>query len=346
MNQSIYDLIARSFISELSDNEKLILDKWMSENHDNRLEYLDLKEIWEVSERLSLQKQFELGDQLKSTRKLAGINAGKKVKLKYFIQAAAVLIIALLLNGLYQFRPSSQIFNSSENVVFQQVKAAFGTQTKVGLPDGTVVSLNSGSTMSFPVSFQNQQERRVRLSGEGHFVVAKNSQQKFIVDANGLEIRVTGTTFNVECYENNSAITVALEEGSVVLQTKTEKGSVDLATMKPNEVAQYNKTENQVNIINTNDLYKYLAWKDGKIVFANDPVQTVVQKLSNWYNVEIVLADKKLEKYRFTGTFINEPVEQVLSILNLTSKMNYTIIPARKLADNSYSKRKIILKSK
>jgi hypothetical protein len=72
----------------------------------------------------------------------------------------------------------------------------------------------------------------------------------------------------------------------------------------------------------------------------------VIQKLEHWYNVDIELADTKLENYRFTGTFIDEPLEQVLSILNLSSQMQYKVIPAKKLTDNSFSKRKIILKSK
>jgi len=94
------------------------------------------------------------------------------------------------------------------------------------------------------------------------------------------------------------------------------------------------------------DLNKYTAWIDGKIVFSDDPVNTVIQKLENWYNVDIELSDKKMENYRFTGTFLDEPLEQVLSILNLTSQMQYKVIPAKRLGDNSFSKRKIILKSK
>ena len=91
---------------------------------------------------------------------------------------------------------------------------------------------------------------------------------------------------------------------------------------------------------------KYTAWTEGKIVFSNDPVSTVTEKLGNWYNVDIEIADRKLQKYRFTGTFIDEPLEQVLNILTLTSHMQYKVIPATKLGDNSYSKRKVILKSK
>jgi ferric-dicitrate binding protein FerR (iron transport regulator) len=81
-------------------------------------------------------------------------------------------------------------------------------------------------------------------------------------------------------------------------------------------------------------------------VFYGDPIQTVVKKLAKWYNVDIVISDKKLEGYKFTGTFINEPLEQILNILSMTSQMTYTAEPIIKQTDNSMSKRKIILRSK
>jgi len=188
--------------------------------------------------------------------------------------------------------------------------------------------------------------RNVELTGEGHFAVSKNNSQPFIVDINKIQIKVLGTTFNVDAYPDNSTFTIALAEGKIEIQQKSPDGPKDLLVMKPNQVAVYKLSENKLEWKTEADLSKYSAWTDGKIVFFDDPVNTVIQKLENWYNVDIELSDKRLQKYRFTGTFIDEPLEQVLSILNLTSRMQYQIIPAHKLGDNSYSKRKIILKSK
>jgi len=209
-----------------------------------------------------------------------------------------------------------------------------------------VVYLNSGSSLKFPNSFNGMKTRNVKLAGEGHFEVAKNKDQPFIVDIHKMQIKVLGTTFNVDAYANNTSFTIALVEGSIELQQKTNNGISKLLKMKPNQVAFYNQLDNKLIMETEDDLNKYTAWTDGKIILSNDPVNMVIQKLENWYNVDIELADKKLEKYRFTGTFIDEPLEQVLSILNLTSHMQYKVIPAQKLGDNSYSKRKIILKSK
>jgi len=116
--------------------------------------------------------------------------------------------------------------------------------------------------------------------------------------------------------------------------------------MQKNQVCYFNQGENKFTLHNEENLNKYTQWINGKIVFYNDHINTVVEKLENWYNVDIEIADTKLEAYRFTGTFMDEPIEQILDVLNLTSNMQYKIYSAKKMVDNIYSKRKIVLKSK
>ena len=341
---NIYDLIAKSFTDELTEQETFELDCWKSESRSNQVEYKDFKAIWEHSDQLILPALIDLSGSLHATRKKAGI-ARRKIKLIPYLQAAAVLTLAVIFSGLYNlYRPKTQI--TAGPIVYQEVKATYGTQSKVELPDGTVVTLNSGSTLRFPTSFVNQKIRNVKLTGEGHFVVTKDSIQPFVVDVNKIQIKVLGTTFDIDAYIDNSNVTIALVEGKITIQQKTDDGMVDLMDMKANQVATYQESTNRLIWKTEADLSKYVAWTDGKIVFSNDPVNTVIHKLANWYNVDIKLADKRLERYRFTGTFIDEPLEQVLNILNLTSKMSYTVIAAKKSDDNSYSKRIIILKSK
>jgi len=345
-NDEIYNLIAKSFSGELTEEESANLNNWKSEDKLNLLEYKDFQEIWKHSNRLAMPSSIDLPKSLGTTREKAGIDRRPVKWLPVFAQIAAVLVLALLFSTLYNLFLTTKPLEKNETLVYQQVKASYGTQSRVELSDGTIVYLNSGSTLKFPSSFNGMLTRNVELTGEGHFVVAKNRQQPFIVDIHKMQIKVLGTTFNVEAYTNNTSFTIALVDGSVQLQQNTSNGVIELMEMKPNQVAFYNQSRNKLSWKTEDDLNKYTAWTDGKIIFSNDPVNTVIQKLENWYNVDIELADKKLEKYRFTGTFIDEPLEQVLSILNLTSQMEYNVIPASKLNDNSYSKRKIILKSK
>jgi transmembrane sensor len=342
----IYDLIAKSFTGNLTEEETVYLNDWKTADRANILEYNEFKEIWEHSKRLSQPSRIDLPKSLAITRKKAGIVNTQIKWLPVFIQIAAVLILALLFSAFYNQFLTQKPKEKIESIVYQSLKAPYGTQSRIELSDGTVVYLNSGSTLRFPNSFNGQKYRNVELSGEGHFSVAKNSEQPFIVDVKKFQIKVTGTTFNVNAYDDNAIITIALVEGSIKLQQNSGKYVTDLMELKPNQVAYYKRSENNLQLKTEDDLNKYTAWTEGKLIFSNDPINTVIQKLGNWYNVNIELADKKLENYRFTGTFIDEPLEQVLNILNLTSKMEYKVVPAQKLGDNSYSKRKIILKSK
>jgi ferric-dicitrate binding protein FerR (iron transport regulator) len=342
----IYDLIAKSFTDELTEEESDILNVWKAAKKANLKAYNDFIEIWKQSSRLSMPSQIDLPYSLEITRKKAGISKRPIRWMPIFTQIAAVLILSLLLSGVYNMFLVSKAPEKTESVVYQNIKATYGTQSRVELPDGTVVFLNSGSSLRFPNSFNGMKTRSVELAGEGNFSVAKKSEQPFIVGIEQIQVRVLGTKFNVDAYPDNESITIALIEGSIELQQRTGEKAIDMMEMKPNQVAYYKQSDNKLTWESNSDLRKYSAWIDGKIVFYNDPVKTVIHKLKNWYNVDIELADKNLENYRFTGTFINEPLEQVLNILNLTSRMKYRVIPSVKLGDNSFSKRKIILKSK
>ncbi len=345
-NYEIHDLIARSFIGKLTVEESEVLNNWKSADRSNLAEFNDYQCIWEHSNRLTMPTPMNLPQYLATTRKKAGIDIRPIKWMPLFAQIAAVLVLALLFSSIYNIFLVTKPIEKTESLVYQQAKATYGTQSRIDLSDGTVVYLNSGSTLRFPSSFNGQKTRNVELIGEGNFTVAKKPEQPFIVEIRKMQIKVLGTIFNVDAYPDNEAFTIALVEGKIQLQQYSGKEIVDLIEMRPNMVATYKQSDNKLLYNTEDDLSKYTAWTTGKIVFSDDPVTTVVQKLENWYNVDIEIADKKLEKYRFTGTFIDEPLEQVLSILNRTSKMEYKVVAAQKLGDNSYSKRKIILKSK
>lgn len=342
----ISDIIIRSFKKNLTEEEQAFLDVWKSESRENRLEYLDYETIWKELGRLSKPVKVNLPRSLSETRSKAGINSSKINWKVVLMQAAAVMLLAVLFNVTYHYLFQKNVVHKAVNMAFQEVKANYKTQTRLELTDGTTVFLNSGSTLRFPLSFSGLDKRMVQLTGEGFFIVAENKDQPFVVDINSLLISVTGTRFNVDAYPGNRKVTVALDEGEVVLQKETAKEINDLVVMKPGEVVAYDLDRNKMRIFENQNLNKYIAWTEGKILFYDDPIRTVVEKLENWYNVDIEIADKRLECYRFTGTFFDEPLTQVLYLLSISSRMEYTVIPAKKMENNSYSKRKIILRSK
>ena len=344
-HDDISGIIVKSFSEGLNEDEKRVLERWKSASMDNLMEYADYEYIWKESGKLKTTGNFNLPGALAKIRRKARITSGNHGF--SWIQVAAVILLSIAFSSIfYVFSPQKNVPSLAPAIVYQEVKATFGTQTRLELEDGTVAFLNSGSSLKFPVSFSGLENRRVQLSGEGYFDVAGNIDFPFVVDAGKIQVEVTGTRFNVEAYEGSSHITVALVEGEIKLVRETAGGMNELATMKPGEVASLKLAENRLYLGEHENLDKFYAWIEGKIVFIDDPIQIVADKLSHWYNIDIEIRDQKLERFRFTGTFINEPVEQILDLLSRTSPMGYNIIPSKKLDDNSFSRRKIILKSK
>ncbi|MDP3433762.1 MAG: DUF4974 domain-containing protein [Bacteroidota bacterium] len=346
----IYSIIAKSLTSKIDDQELKELEEWKLASKVNLSEYNDFVELWIKSGSLALPSAINHHNAFKIIRNNTGLNSSPKRWLNVAMQVAAVLVLSIIFSGVYTYMTNERtgtIFSNAASLpVYHEIKAAFGTQAKVELADGTVVFLNSGSKLRFPQTFDHQAQRKVLLDGEGYFSVTKNLDQPFIVQVNKLDIKVLGTTFNVEAYNDNQSVNIALVEGSVLLQEQSESGSKDLMQLSPNQVATLNKSDNKLSKTEIVDLYKYTAWINGRIVFYDDPIETVVNKLGKWYNVDIAIADKRLENYRFTGTFIDESLEQILNILSLTSPMTYSIESSMKQVDNSMSKRKITLKGK
>ncbi len=344
---NIAELIAKSFTSKLDENENSILENWKAESKSNLDEYNDYKDLWEKAKSLCFPSPINTRQALDEVRKKAGIDSKSIDWINIGKQAVAVIFLSITLSVLYNYFVSTKKTESNqEKIVYQQVKAAYGTQSKIELSDGTVVFLNSGSELSFPNTFTGSDHRQVKIIGEGYFTVAKNAQRPFVVEANKLQIKVLGTSFNVEAYPNNENVTIALVEGKVALQHKVNDQEENIATLIPNQIAFFNNANDKVKTLYNNDLRKYTGWIDGKIVFVDDPIDIVMQKLENWYNVDIEFKERKLEKYRFTGTFIDESIENILKILSLTSDMRYEIIQSEKNDDKTFTRCRIILKSK
>lgn len=333
-------LIGKYFTNTITESEKLILESWRLDHPRNNKEFADFEYIWKESEKLSgsaAQPEYLSFDKF-PRRKYVGF-------LRYAIEAAAVIVLSIILYSVFPSR-QNETFPITHNRVFHETKAAYGTQTKVTLADGSIVHLNSGSTLRYPLTFDGMDSRKVYLEGEGYFTIESIDDVPFIVDLNSIQVRVTGTRFNVNHYKRSGQFSVALLEGSVIIQRENAKIVEELCTLEAGDFAMLNPDLNQLNIIRQNSLERHLSWIEGIIVFENDPIQMVAERLSAWYNVDIEIADTQLSRYRFTGTFINEPLEQILLLLSKTSPMSYTLMPSVKMDDNSYTKRQIVLKSK
>lgn len=206
--------------------------------------------------------------------------------------------------------------NDSPNlaVYYDRLDIPRGGEFTVTLADGTVVYLNSASTLKYPPVFQ-EKERKVFLSGEAYFEVKKEDSRPFYVVTDAVTIRVYGTSFNVStrCHGNTQAVLIT---GSIGISGNQENAPEFL--LKPLQMADYTP-DGVLNRIADVDPHSYVAWKEGLFVFENESLENIMDLLSLWYDVDVVFQSERVKDYHFTGHM--ERYEQIDVILNAIGKM-------------------------
>ena len=203
--------------------------------------------------------------------------------------------------------------------IFHTLEIPRGGEYLLTLSDGTMIYLNSESTLSFPVKFQGK-ERKVYLTGEAYFKVAKNTEHPFVVTAGELEVLVTGTTFGVRAYKDEKDIQTTLESGQVTV--KVEGKSVKLV---PNKQVLFNKSTMGLEVRDV-DVDLYLAWADGRLVYDNCPLEKILTDLGRWYNIDVFYSRDELRSYQFSLNMKkHEEFTQVLELIGKTGEVQFEI---------------------
>ncbi|MEN8203616.1 MAG: FecR domain-containing protein [Bacteroidota bacterium] len=257
------------------------------------------------------------------------------------LRVSAALLIPLLLFNIWQWQEQNRF--SDSKTIFTEIHAPYGSRIQFNLPDGSSGWLNSGSSLKFPIEFASN-ERKVILNGEGYFNVIRDPKKTFIVTTKYYQVRALGTSFNVMSYSDLDAIEeVTLESGKVRIEKKMQDGSFKkVLDLKPGQHALMDHTSNSIEITD-NEFEKYTAWKEGKLIFRNDPLERVIRNLERNFNIEIEVEDEQLFKYHFFATFEEETLFETLRLLKLSSAIDYKILAREKNQDGSFKKRKIIL---
>ena len=203
--------------------------------------------------------------------------------------------------------------------IFHTLEIPRGGEYLLALSDGTMIYLNSESTLSFPVKFQGK-ERKVYLTGEAYFKVAKNTEHPFVVTAGELEVLVTGTTFGVRAYKDEKDIQTTLESGQVTV--RVEGKSVKLV---PNKQVLFNKSTMGLEVRDV-DVDLYLAWVDGRLVYDNCPLEKILTDLGRWYNIDVFYSRDELRSYQFSLNMKkHEEFTQVLELIGKTGEVQFEI---------------------
>jgi transmembrane sensor len=218
-------------------------------------------------------------------------------------------------DGTITYDPGDQ---TTPETVYNTLTVPRGSRiAQLTLSDGTKVWLNAGSSLRYPVAFTGP-DRKVEITGETYFEVAQDKLHPFVVTKGDNEIKVLGTHFNVNAYDEEGPMKVTLLEGSVRITSASGN-----SLLRPGEMAVMDQGKN-IDILNNADLDRIMAWKNGYFNFSNADIRTVMRELSRWYGLELVFNNVTNERFHIE---INRdiPLSKVLRILEMTDKIHFTI---------------------
>ncbi len=215
------------------------------------------------------------------------------------------------------FSNGSNGSNGSNAAAIHTLSTPAGGQYQITLADGTKVWLNAATVLKFPAAFIGNQ-REVTLIGEAYFEVAKNVNRPFkVLLADNARVEVTGTHFNINNYENETAQEVTLLEGGITVATN--KG---ITKLEPGTQALINKEETKK--LNLADAEEITGWKDGLFVFKDAPIESIMMQIERWYKAKIIYKTKS--KQLFNATILRkEPLTKVLKLLELNGYVHFEI---------------------
>jgi len=212
---------------------------------------------------------------------------------------------------------------TSDKEQINTISTPRGGHYQVILADGSKVWLNASSSLTYPMTFSGSQ-RKVNLTGEAYFEVAKNADKPFVVEVSGIAVNVLGTQFNVNAYEQEYEIKTTLIEGSVNVSREGLN-----AVLKPGQQAAWQNGREQF-ILSEVDIEQVVAWKNGLFIFNSDRLSTIMHQLSIWYDFEFEFKDDVSQK-TFSGIISrNDSITNVLDKLALTKEVAFKI-EARKV---------------
>ena len=353
------DLII-SFLSGNSPaaDHDILLD-WVNHSEENREYFLKMQRIWLGTGQFTGAEMVNTENALLRVQGATGANVKETSKKSFSLVSrvsgiAASFVMMFLLGGLASY---FLFDNPGDDSTVSSVYAPKGSKAKTVLPDGSEVWLNAGSNLSYNNTSYFKKNREVRLAGEAYFKVVTDRDRPFVVKVNGLDIKALGTEFNVKAYPEEKIVETTLVEGIVKIEGRDlEKRIIDITLAPRQKAVCYTEGGSSVSswqseqaissgetgeypeaddhppvkvsraVISSNvktDLYT--SWRDNRWIIEGMDIGQLSVLIERKYDVSIEFASAELKDYKFTGTFQNETLEQVMQVLKLTAPLNYEI---------------------
>lgn len=345
IDQQILDFL-QGYPNKPIDQELL---NWIEKSTENKEYFIKSCSLWELSATCKTDVAFDLKG---NWDKLSGQIKPEKKQLKSILRLAKVAaIFALAFVSSYftlQFLGNKK---QAESTLVSYIinEAPMGNMSKITLPDGSEIWLNAGSKIKYATNF-NVSDRHLSLNGEAFFHVSTNTSKPFVVNVQGVEVKATGTQFNVKAYEDEGIIETTLVEGIVSVSQPNMRNNQEV-TLKPNQkltiykkdaaspiesapkeqIAEADDFENKQIAIRKIELASnvetpvYTSWKDKEWIIRNEKLESLAIRLGRRYNVSFELLDEQVKTYSYTGTLKDETLEQVLEVMSQSSPIKYKL---------------------
>jgi ferric-dicitrate binding protein FerR (iron transport regulator) len=307
----LFELLAKELNSDLTEDEKNLIDKYLQNDVSFSNQYHALKEFWQrVYPRDISHRVIE-----KTEKKLAFTYHNKSSKNKHLIYKIAVGFLLLFSMGL----SGILFFGQQKSSILTEYHCGDSEIKQIELSDGTKVWLNRGSHLITMEPFTGE-TRTAKLFGEAYFEVAHNEKLPFIVETPSLKTRVLGTAFNINSWPNSKFHEIELYEGKVKLEPSQK--NVNTAFLEPGQRAHYN-VEKEKLIISQNGVESRAAWRNGALHFYNEELSQIASELERKFKTRIIIADSKTGELRFTAEFTDEPLDKILLLLSEAKSFRY-----------------------
>jgi len=322
------ELVNKYLTKTLSEEETLLLLNWINQSKENETFLHNLKDLYEV---VSWEKNFadaktedgwnELMKHIskqkneKSARKTRWLNTGNWYKY------AAVFVIGIISTALISM-VYTKMYTPLKTPTFTEMVTEKGEKSKLMLPDGTEVWLNSASSIRYSSDYGSG-NRNIEMTGEAYFHVKKNAQLPFLVEADGFHVQALGTKFVVSSYESDKELFAVLVEGKISFE---DEKTLEKHILAPKQKITFTKETKQTKITNEVSTDYYINWKNGEIRFEDQTFEEIATKLERSFNMKIVFQNQKIKKTIYTGTFYGyEKVDVILKVFQKNKYFDYKI---------------------
>lgn len=309
------ELLKKYHLGQCTADEKVQILLWLQdgsslEDVNETAEYLAEKDI--ANQRIK--------QKLSAATGIASLSRSKPKIWPIIFRIAATFLLIAGLTAIWMWQHEPATINKDNDLA---LVVPYGKRSELSLPDGSKIFLNAGSTLHYPNSFSDT-IREVSLIGEAYFEISPDAARPFVVNiAQKTAVKVLGTAFNVQAYEDNENIEISVREGKVYFSDLQHPQQGLMLTA--GQSASFQKLKQRLAYTGMTDMDGIATWKTNTLVFESERLEDICKKLKRWYNYDIQINDQAQKIKRYSGLFQDPDLDTLLNHLKFALGFDYRI---------------------